>query len=238
MPKAHDTWRVLPHRPLEALTKHLWRVEGDLEDMPLKRVMSVAVRGDGQLVVHNAMALDDASMARIEGLGPIGFLLVPNGYHRLDARVFHERYPKAKVLCPAGARKKVEEVVTVDGTYDDFPSDDLVSLDTLDGTARAEGVMIVRGEGGTSLVFNDGLFNMPHAPGFTGFILKHLTASTGGPKISRIVKLFVIKEKAAYAAHLERLALTPDLTRIVVSHHETIVDRPREALESVAASLR
>jgi hypothetical protein len=237
MPKAYDTWKVLSHGPIEKLASRLWRIEGSLPDMPLKRVMTVAKRADDTLVVHNAMALDDASMKQIDDWGKVAFLLVPNGWHRLDAVVFKKRYPDAKVLCPGGSRKKVEEVMPVDGTYDDFPADDHVSLETLDGTKRFEGAMIVRAED-TSLVVTDAVFNMPHLPGVQGFVLKHLTQSSGGPRISRIAKLMLLDDKRAFAAHLDRLAETPALKRVVVAHHETIEDDPRGALRSVAASLR
>lgn len=237
MAKANDTWKVLPHRPIEKLDARIWRVEGDLAGMPLKRVMTVARRADGGLVVHNAVALDDASMKEIEGWGDVRFIVVPNGYHRLDARVFKERYPKAQVLCPRGARAKVEEVVAVDGAYEDFPSDEHVSFVTLEGTKVSEGVMIVRDASGTSLVFNDALFNMPHLSGFTGFVFRYLTQSSGGPRVSRVARWFVVKDMKAFAAHLARLADTPGLARIVVSHHETIVNEPATVLRDVARSL-
>ena len=38
-------------------------------------------------------------------------------------------------------------------------------------------------------------------------------------------------------AHLERLADTPNLKRIVVAHDRPITDRPAETLRSVAAAL-
>ncbi len=237
MAKANDSWKVLPHRRIEKLSSNLWRVEGDLEGMPLKRVMAIARRADGKLLIHNAIALSDEAMKEIEGWGEVGFIVVPNGFHRLDARVFHDRYPGARVLCPSGARKKVEEVVPVSGTYEDHPPDGVVSLETLEGTGAQEGVLIVRAEDGASIVLNDCIFNMPDAPGFTGFVLKHLTASTGGPRVSRVSRFFLVKDKSAFRAHLERLGALPGLTRVLVSHHETIDREPGKVLSQVAASL-
>lgn len=231
------TWKVLPHRPIEKLTENLWRVEGDLEGMPLKRVMTIAKRADGGLVVHNAIALGEAEMREIDAWGKVSFVLVPNGYHRIDAPRFAARYPDAKVLAPSGSRKKVAEVVRVDGTYEDFPGDDAVSLETLHGVAEAEGAMFVRSESGVTLVLNDAVFNMPHVSGFSGFVFKHVTKSSGGPRVSRIARLFLIKDKAALRAHLERLASTKDLQRVIVSHHETITEDPPGKLRAVAATL-
>ena len=105
MAKAHTTWRVLPHGPIEKLSERVWRVEGEMEGMPLKRVMTVAKRADGGLVIHNAIPLDDAGMAQIEQWGPVRVIVVPNGYHRLDAKVFADRFPQARVICPAGVSR-------------------------------------------------------------------------------------------------------------------------------------
>jgi hypothetical protein len=235
MPKAHQTWTVLPHKPIEKLSDRLWRVEGKLDS--IKRVMSIGKTSDGTLVVHNGIALGDAEMAEIDAFGKVAFILVPNGFHRLDAKVFADRYPTAKVLCPQGARKKIEQVVPVNGSYDDFPSDANVELFTFEGTKAREGGMIVRADRDTRLVLNDAVFNMPHGTGFTGFIFRRVTDSTGGPRVSRVMKWFVIADKPAFRAHLEKLAALPDLRRIVVSHHLTITDDPAGTLSRVAAAV-
>jgi hypothetical protein len=79
---------------------------------------------------------------------------------------------------------------------------------------------------------------MPHGKALAGFIFRHVTASTGGPRVPRLFRWFVVKDRAALAAHLERLADTPDLVRIIVSHHRMITDRPSETLRAAAADLR
>ena len=237
MPNKQTTWRVLPHGPLAQLSERVWRLEGDLAGMPMKRVMTIAKRGDGGLVVHNAIAADDSTMAAIAKLGEIRTILVPNGFHRLDAGVFHERFPEAQVVCPPGARAKVEQVVPVNATYDAVPADGGVELQALDGTKGREGAMIVRDGDGTTVVLNDIVFNMPHVPGIQGFVLKNITGSTGGVKVTRIARLFLVAEKAAARAHLERLAALPDLRRVIVSHHETIDRDPGPALAQAAATL-
>ncbi len=238
MAKTHATWKVLPHGPLEKLSDRLWRLEGSLDGIAMKRVMTIARRADGGLAIHNAIALGAAEMAELESWGPVKLLIVPNGFHRLDARVFLDRYPDARVVCPAGARAKVEQVVPVSVTYNEIADDGVMQLQTLDGTKQREGAMIVRGAGDdVSLVFNDAVFNMPHLAGFTGFVLRRIAGSTGGPRVSRLMSLFVISDRAAFRAHLERLAALPGLRRIIVSHHETIDRDPASVLRAVAAVL-
>jgi len=237
MPGYYKTWTVLPHLPIEELTENLWRIQGSLPNMPLKRVTTVARRENGELVIHNAMAMDEPTMTRLLAWGTPSYLLVPNGYHRLDAFAFKARFPEIKVLCPRGSTKKVAQVVAVDGAYQDFPADDAIQLDPIPGLADAEGVMVVKSSDGVTLVFNDLLFNMPHGKGVMGLVFRHLTQSTGGPRISRLVRWFLLKDRPALRDQLLQLAATPDLRRIIVSHHRTISDDPAAVLRGVAASL-
>jgi hypothetical protein len=237
MPKYHTSWRVLPHQEIQELEENLWRVQGSLEGMGLRRVMTIARLPDGALVIHNGIALDDESMARIEAWGHPAFILVPNGYHRLDAHAFKRRYPLAKVLCPKGALKRVAQVVDVDGSYEDFPANKPVRLETLQGVAEAEGAMMVTSQSGVTLVLNDILFNMPHGKGVAGFVFRHLTQSTGGPRISRVVRWFVMKDRKALKQHLTQLSQIPRLKRIIVSHHRVITESPAATLRSIAATL-
>jgi hypothetical protein len=232
--KASGDWTVLDHGPLEKLESNLWRVEGDLPGMSMRRVMTLARMSDGRLVIHNGVALEDGLMREIEAFGPPSFLVVPSGYHRMDALAFKARYPELAVVCPAGARAPVEKVVPVDLTYDQFPGDAQVGLRHVAGLGDREGVMTVRHGDRATLVFNDLIFNMPHRGGFTGFVLEHLTQSSGGPRISRISRMFIVRDRSALQADLRTLAQTAGLHRIVVAHHEVIDDDPAAVLERLA----
>ena len=236
MSQAQEEWPVLPHGPLLQLQDNLWHVEGVLPRMSIGRRMCIARLSDRRLVIHSAIALDEEGMAALEALGPVAFVLVPNAYHRIDAPRFRKRYPNATLLCPAGSRKKVEQVVAVNGSYDDFPEDDAVKLRHLEGLKAAEGVMSVSDASGTSLVFNDSLFNIPHGKGIGGFLLRML-GSSGGPKVTRIMRLFVIKDKKALAADLAKLAETPSLVRLLPAHGQPVEKDAAQVLRDVAASV-
>jgi hypothetical protein len=182
------------------------------------------------------MALDAKAMGELEALGEPAFIVVPSGYHRLDGPRFAARYPDARVLCPQGARGRVQQVVPVDGTYEDFAGDASVVLSHVDGIGDAEGVMRVTSEDGVTLVFNDILFNTPHRYGLDGIVLRML-GSSGGPRVSRTARIALLKDPRALARRFVALAATPGLVRICVAHHETIVDDPAGALRSVAMTL-
>lgn len=239
MAKVHHTWNVLNHGPLEKLADNLWRVEGALPGMSLRRTMTVVRRADGSLLLHSPIALDDERLRELEALGSISAMVVPNVGHRLDAPAFKARYPNALVWCPRGGRSKIEEVVPVNGTYDAFADDGTVRFETLDGVAEGEGAMLVRSSDGMTVVLNDAVMNMDKKHDLLGYLFTTILGSAPGPRISRLARLLFIKDQAALRRHLERLAETPNLQRLIVSHEKVARGADaRSALRHAATYLR
>jgi hypothetical protein len=231
-------WKVLPHGPIEKLAENLWWVSGSLPGMSLKRTMTVARLADGRLVIHSAIALADSAMRELEAFGTPGFMLVPNGWHRLDAPAYKARYPSLTVLAPVNSRAKVEEMVQVDGSFHDFPADDTVRLERLGGVDDREGSMLVRSNDGLTLVLTDAVFNMDKKRDPLGYLFTTVMGSAPGPRVSRLAKLMLVKDKRALRADLERYAAQPDLTRLIVAH-EKVASGPdaRDALRRAATFL-
>lgn len=239
MAKTNTTWAVHDHGPIQKLAENLWWVSGGVPKMSLKRCMTVARLADGRLVIHNAVALDDASMRELEAWGTPSFLIVPNGFHRLDAPRFKQRYPSLKLLAPQGSRGKVEEVIKVDGGYEDFPADDRVRLQTLNGTGQREGVMLVRSDDGTTVVLNDIVMNMDKKTDLIGYLMTTLMGSAPGPRVSRLAKLALVSDQAALRNDLATFAAMPDLVRVIVAH-EKVASGPdaRACLQGAMGYLR
>ncbi|HYJ08255.1 MAG TPA: hypothetical protein VEX18_04585, partial [Polyangiaceae bacterium] len=214
MPKKESTWRVLQHDPIEQLADNLWRVNGALPGMSLRRNMTVVRRRDGTLVLHSAIALQDSAMRELEALGTPAAIIVPNRAHRLDAPGYKERYPAIRVYTPRGARKYVEEVVPVDGTYEDFPHDEDVRLEMLEGVREGEGAMIVHSSDGVTLVLNDSVMNMDTKRDVLGYLFTTVMGSAPGPRVSRLAKLLWVHDKSALRRDLERFARIPQLVRL------------------------
>jgi hypothetical protein len=233
MPKAFDTWQVFPHRPLEKLSENLWRVEGDIPGNDGTRVMTIAKLADGRLVIHNAIALEEPLMQEIEAFGKPAAIVVPNGFHRLDSKVYKQRYPEAKVYCPTAAKKKVAQVVPVDGSFDDAPRDDQVRLYHCEGTKENEGVLEVKSSDGVTLTFNDVICNMKKLGGLAGFFL----APTGVASVPRFSRLLIVKNKKAFKDHIEKLAQTEKLSRIIVSHGAMITTDAARTLPGLGAAV-
>jgi hypothetical protein len=232
MAKAFERWTVLSHKPIEKLEPNLWRVEGTMPDGKTQRSMVVARKRNGGLVIHNAIALGADEMKELEAFGEPELLVVPNGFHRQDARIYKERYPGLRVICPAGSRKRVEQVVHVDASLEDERGDDDVTLERVDG-AKQEGVLTVRSGDKVSLVFCDLVLNLPPSKGLMGFAL----APTGRLSVPRVVRWIGMTNRDAIADRLSRLADLPGLTRVLVGHGRTQSDSPAEALKAAAREL-
>jgi len=233
------TWKVLPHGPVTAIDDNLWTVTGTIH-MPVgdfERRMTIARLRDGGLVVYSAIALDEPSMAELEGFGRMAWLLVPGDAHRLDARVWLHRYPTMHVAAPAGAREKVLEVVPVESTAPDF-GDPGVRWITVPGTRDHEAALTVRGAKGTTLIVNDLIANLRNEHGFTGWMLRLMGFAGDEPHIPGVRKLAMIKDSNALADQLLAWSQISDLHCILVSHGEPIVDDPSGELRRLSESLR
>jgi hypothetical protein len=236
MPKPFDTWTVHPHQPIEKIHDALWRVEARFPGAPFPRAMIVVRLGDGRLVVHNAIALEDGAMKELEAWGKPSFLIVPNGGHRMDAKIWKDRYPSIRVIAPPGSKEKVEKVVKVDATAGDF-DDDHVRYDILDGTKEREGVLTVKGPDGSTVVFTDAIMNMRKLPGFGGFMMGLFGFTGPAPKVTFPARMAIVADKKALRGHLERLAETPRLSRIEVGHGAPVTAEAPAALKAAAAAL-
>jgi hypothetical protein len=239
MGKVHASWNVLEHGPLEQLADNLWRAQGAVPGMSLKRTMTVVRRADGSLLLHSPIALDQARQTELEALGPIGVLVVPNAGHRLDAPAYKARYPNAVTFCPRGGRSEIAKVVMVEGTYDDYADDGTIRFEYLDGVDATEGAMIVRSTDGVSIVLNDVVMNMDRKKDLLGFVFTTLLGSRAARALSRLARMVYVKDQPALRRHLERLAAMPDLKRLIVSH-EKVASGPQagEALRAAATYLK
>ncbi|MGE5615803.1 MAG: hypothetical protein ACM3X5_02695 [Bacillota bacterium] len=239
MPRPFKHWKVLPHGPLEEIEEGILSVTGDIR-MPLgtfKRRMTIVRLEDRRLVIYSAIALDEERMAFIESYGLPAFLVVPSDMHRLDARIWKERYPLMQVVAPEGAREKVEQVVHVDTTQPDF-GDSNVRFITVWGVEAHEAALVVLTSRGTTLIVNDILGNIHDADGVAGWLLRKAGFAGDGPQVPRVVKMKIVDDIEALGAQLDQWAEIPSLSRIIVSHGDMIEDDPRGMLRGLARSLQ
>lgn len=239
MPKAHQQWTVLPHGRLYEIDQNIMTVTGTIH-MPLTelpRRMTIARLADGRrLVVFSAIALDESAMRMLESYGRPAFLVVPSDKHRLDARIWKDRYPEMQVVAPEGSRKGVEKVVPVDTTEPEF-GDPNVQFVTVPGTGQCEGALLIHTPNGATLVLNDLVGNIRKANGFGGWFLRRMKFAGDEPQLPRPVQWTMIKEPALLRAQFLEWAALPTLRRILVSHGESIEHQPAETLRDLAQAL-
>lgn len=231
-------WKVLPHGKPRLINDKLLTVTGDLHMplMNLPRRMTVVRLSGARLVVHSAIALDEDEMIALEVWGRPAFLVVPSDKHRLDAKIWKDRYPAIQVVAPHGARTKVEELVSVDTVAPEFRDPD-VDFMIVPGTRGHEAALLVHSGDGCTLILNDIVGNIRGATGFRGWLLRLAGFAGDEPNVPAVVKMTVVDDTQALRLQLMEWAAMPSLTRIVVSHGDIIEDNPRQALRELAASL-
>jgi hypothetical protein len=229
-------WTVTPHDPIEKLEDNLWAVDASLPRGKIRRRMSIARLGDGRLVFHNGIPLEEPAMQEVEAFGTPAFLVVPNGYHRLDVHAWKQRYPGLAVLCPAESRARVAAAVEVAGDLSLLPADPALGVETLGGLRNGEVALAAASGERVSLIFGDAVMNNPNFGGPEGWLWR-LLGSTGGPRVTGLARLVMVKDKQALRRDLERLAELPGLVRIVPSHGAILDRDPAGTLRAVAAGL-
>jgi hypothetical protein len=238
MPDALERWQVMPHGVLEEIDDGILTVPGEIV-MPLGRFprrMTVITLAEGGTVIWSAIALHEPEMARIEALGPPRFMIVPNRAHRLDAKIWKQRYPELKVIAPPKAREAVAEVVAVDAT-DDIIGDRAVAFDLIDQKADEFALRVHRASG-TTLIVNDSIGHVRHPHGLGAKIMARLMGfGVKRPQVPRVIRRMMIDDPKALAAQMREWAALPDLRRIIVSHGDPITHDPAGELRRLAANL-
>lgn len=238
MPTTLEKWEVQPHQALVEVDDGILTVAGEIV-MPLgnfPRRMTVARLSGHRTAIYSAIALDEPEMARIEAMGEPSFLIVPGDHHRLDAKIWKERYPHAKVIAPPGASGAVEEAVRVDATSD-ILGDAQVRLIIVPGVDGHEAALEVRRASGLTVIVNDIIAHVAHPHGLGAHIMARLFGfGVSEPQIPRPVRRAVI-DKPALATQFAAWAADPSLKRIIVSHGDVIEAGAADALRALADAL-
>jgi hypothetical protein len=234
MSAPHKEWTVLPHGELTQVNERIVTVVGDLQ-MPLlqlPRRMTAVRLTSGDLVIFSAIALRDADMARLEGLGRPAFLVVPSVMHRLDASPFAQRYPNITVVAPRAGVEKIGSVVRIDTSTPEF-GDPTVRYVEVGGDSALE----VDCDDGMTLIVNDLIGDIHGAAGIGGWLLRVMGFAGDDPHVPAPVKVLLGKHKSEVARQFRSWAANAKLRRIIVSHGDPIEADPGEALRALAASL-
>lgn len=212
--------KILPHGDFEQLSENLWTLEGALPHGPLPRTMTVYRMKDGGLWIHSAIAVEPEYLRKLESFGKPSYLVVPNTMHRLDAGFYKEAYPDLKVVCPAGAREKVEK--EVDDTCENAFAKTDVRADVLPGVKSIElAYELPLPDGKRAMVFNDVIANVPSLKGLGGLLLKAM-GRIGFFRTPPITKLILLESREDFKSWLLQQSQRRDISVITVSHGQSV----------------
>ncbi len=234
MAKPNRPWTVTPHTPLQKLDDNLWAVESLVPGMKVKRRMTIVRLTDGSLVFYHAVPLDEPTLAQVLSFGKPKALVVGYANHGVDAHAFAQKlgigiYGPAKNL-PALKKRWPD----LGGTLEDLPKDPSCVFEQLDGTKTGEPVQIVRSGDRVSLVWCDAFSATSDAE--TPFLFR-LMGFGGGPRVIKPFTLFFVNDKPAFKAHLDRLAKTKGLVRLVPCHGAVVDQDAAGVLTKSAAGV-
>lgn len=225
MPKPPRPWTVAPHGPVEEIDENLWGVVSVVPDFPkgtgMDRRMSIVRLGDGRLVFHNAVPLDEPTLAKVKAWGKPAILIIPMHLHAIDAHAFREKLGVA-VYTSKTVIDKVRALVTVEGALEDVPADPALRCEPLAGTKFGEAAWVVKSGPRASLLFCDAIHNSRPGTGFNGFMFKLLGFTGPDVRTPAFFKLRAVSDKAALKRDILRLADTPGLARVVPSHGDLV----------------
>lgn len=239
MAKPFTDWTVLPHGKLTRLEDNLLTVTGVLRMPPMgdvERRMTVVRLSTGRLIVYSAIALDEDEMNALERFGTPAYLIVPSDLHRMDAKIWKDRYPAMTVIAPAGARARIEKIVPVDASSIDF-GDPTVRFVPVPGTGEREAALVVETHGGTTLILSDLIFNLANRRGVSGWLFKTVGLTGDEPHIAPPVRMRQVRNKDALREQLERWAHLPNLKRVIISHGDIITEDSAQVLGRIAKDL-
>lgn len=227
---------VYPHGPMIELGPGIWQVTGSLKPSPLPRNMQIWRAACGGLLLHSPVCLDEETMAELDALGPVKWIVAPCRYHRADALPFQERYPSALLLAPACAVDKVSAVARVDATMEDTLPALGITLHTPPGLRPYEvHLEFPLAEGTSALIMTDALFNLGSSKlqGWGKWVLKAM-GSVGPLGVTYTGRAVLLKNKAEYRSYLQRMAENPSLSILCVAHGEPIREEVGAALRAAA----
>ncbi|HET7085221.1 MAG TPA: hypothetical protein VFI23_10655 [Rhizomicrobium sp.] len=239
MTVVHQTWEVLPHGPVTTIDDGILTVTGriPLPLVTLERRMTVVRLSDGSTIIYSAVALDEEAMKEIERLGTPRYLVVPGDAHRLDAKIYKERYPRLRVLTPPGAKARVERMVPVDATEADFGDPD-VTWHVVAGTGGHEAALLVRRASGVTIVVSDLIANLRRKGGFEGWMLHVMGFGGDAPQVPTVERVLMVENKARLRRQFLDWAAIPGLRRIIMSHGRPIDHGAAQALRALADTLK
>lgn len=211
--------------PPVPIAPDLWSLERRLQ-MPAgprlpTRTTIVRLPSSGLLVV-SPPPVECGGLERVDALGTVAEVLVPNSFHYVSARAFLARYPRATLRVTPGLHERVAGVPPGIAMTD-------TPIDAWRGAVEHAVLGPVRGisevalfhRPSATLVLTDVAFNLIAIERRFDRVVWRLTGIPASFGPSRTAKTFLLGDCAVAAAFLERVLAWP-FRRVLVAHGEPL----------------
>jgi hypothetical protein len=193
----------------------------------LRLRMTVVLLAGGNLWVHSPTTLTEDLRREIDELGTVGIIVGPNNGHNMWLLDWHAAYPEAELFVSAGIPDRIRELqdyTVLDTSQENIWQQDLDTEYMHGARIFDEWVFLHRKT--KSLILTDLIQNHSdeRPTGWAGFMTRFILEPIGfkGICVAPPLRLgFVIRDKAAFAAFIEKIR-TWDFDRIVVTHGDII----------------
>lgn len=184
---------------------------------------------DGDLLVHSPAPPTDALTAALAALGPVRWLIVPNGFHHLGTPAAAALYPDAKVVAPATVRKK-NEALRIDVDLRDAGLGAMlpeIEALPLDGVPFLDETVLYHRPTAT-LLGADLVLAATARDHFTWRWAARVTGCYGRLRVPPDVRKKIVDKPAA--ARSIRAMIERPARRLIVAHAEVVEDGCRDQL--------
>ncbi len=202
---------------LESFADDVWTVERSQRFWGVETGtrMTVVRLSDGGLFIHGPVALDDATRAKVDAIGPVRAVVCSSRYHHLYAGQWAEAYPDAALCaCPGLEQKRADlpwSHVMRDEPHALWESD----LEQVYFSARFEHEVVFFHRATRTLICLDALLNLSTHPNRSTRLVALLMANTG-PGKGYLERIAV--GKRATARQQVRRILDWDIDGIILAH--------------------
>ena len=206
-------------------------------------IYRVAVSNGGyELLIYNAIAVNEETLQEILKLGNPSIMVVPNDMHICCIGVWKKRFPHLKVICFRKPCPTIEQVVPIDCTLTELASHDgsvwkeCITVRHIDGWNSFEDILEVKlSTNKVAMIMCDTLFTVPYQAdiGPVGRLIQWIfdsyvdvPAHDGKitvPKVSRIVRIFVIRDWKQAEAWFRKYA-SESIYAILVNYGPPVVE--------------
>ncbi len=190
--------------------------------------MTVLKLGDGRLLVHSPVALDDALREEVSALGPVAFVVAPTLFHHLYVGPWREAFPTAALWCCPGLPRKRADVAWTAVLDDDVAAPFGDEIDhVVFGARSVENEAVLFHRPSRTIVSSDLLFDFgSHPSRFTravGALLGNRTAGTTW------LERLTIRDRPRARRELDRM-LAWEAERMIIAHGDVVREGATEAL--------